>query len=156
MPYAHTGLLDPRRATLGIQVSLHIVGFGPGARLVVVPADPRGRGRKAGHCTDGGRQSDKASQGVGEQTGGVVSPGKLITTVDKRLCGGAQVAQWGRPGKGLWTRKPGPPQIALHKNARCESFAAWANLDNYSPSVGQTEPENLGEVPRAKQDFNWL
>ena len=119
--YPASDLLQPRGLWVAIQVVVAVIGERPGARLVVVPEDPRRWWSEGGEGGHGGREADERGQRFGEQPRGVCSRIKPGATGDKHFRRGGHRTQRVWPGEGCGAREAGSPQVALDVDAGLDS-----------------------------------
>lgn len=95
-------LIQPRGLWVAIQVVVAIIGDGPGARLVVVPEDPRRRRCEGRDSGNGRGEADEVGKRFGKQPRGVCTWLKPGATWDKGFRHGGHRAYWIWPSE--WCR----------------------------------------------------
>jgi hypothetical protein len=123
-------LLQPRGLRVAIQVVIAIIGEGPGARLIVIPADPRGRRCEGRDRSNRWSKANEVGQRFSKQPRGICprfEPGPIR---DKGFRRGGHRAQRVWPGEGFRTREAGGPEVALDVDAGLDSVGGWPCLDN--------------------------
>jgi hypothetical protein len=120
---------------VAIQVVVAIIGKGPGARLVVIPADPRGRRCKGGESSHRRSEANEFGQRFSEQLWRVCPRCQPGASRDKDFRCGGQRAQRVWPGEWFRAREASGPQVALDVNAGLESGGWRPCLDDDLASI---------------------